>query len=308
MAARTEKKTSIVAPCAFAVAASAILTLSTLRNQQALTRQLSTFQGVDFTMKIPSVFGDVIGSDGISQVCSSNPFLSSLNESNPEIIVNRAEAWLEALDSHYNESSKAIYNNWNHARFFPFEPMAKCTNITCVGGTCGSDQSKQMCGIHQLSSLDSTLPQSRSDEPYCIVYSIGGNNRWDFELDILQRTPCEVHTLDCTGPRKRFIVPSNPRLHFHHVCLGAEPQEASPNCTHRKAMCGPVSTLEQIQEMLGHHETKIDLLKMDIEGSEWPMLEGWPTLSDADETDNRVALPMQILMEVSLDIRRSSFQ
>ena len=109
MAERPEKKRSIVAPCAFAIAASAILTLSTLRNQQALTRQLSTFQGVDFTMTIPSVFGDVGRSDGISQVCSSNPFLSSLNESNPEIIINRAEAWLEALDSHYNESSKAIY-------------------------------------------------------------------------------------------------------------------------------------------------------------------------------------------------------
>jgi hypothetical protein len=32
----------------------------------------------------------------------------------------------------------------------------------------------------------------------CDVFSIGGNNLWGFEVAIAKRTPCRIHTFDCT--------------------------------------------------------------------------------------------------------------
>ena len=52
-----------------------------------------------------------------------------------------------------------------------------------MGGECGADDSKMVCGLDLLKAP-------------CVVYSVGGNNMWSFELDILANTECEVHTLD----------------------------------------------------------------------------------------------------------------
>jgi len=38
---------------------------------------------------------------------------------------------------------------------------------------------------------------------------------------MLEKSNCEVHTFDCSGPVQRFVKPENDRLHFHHICLGA---------------------------------------------------------------------------------------
>jgi hypothetical protein len=57
---------------------------------------------------------------------------------------------------------------------------------------------------------------------------------------------------------------------------------------------GEILTLEEIQKRLNH--TRLDLLKMDIEGYEWPILQSWPELSS--EKASQVFLPMQVLVEV----------
>lgn len=36
------------------------------------------------------------------------------------------------------------------------------------------------------------------DHPDCVVFSLGSSGQFDFELDILQRTECDVYTFDCT--------------------------------------------------------------------------------------------------------------
>jgi len=146
------------------------------------------------------------------------------------------------------------------------------------------DEAKVVCGLDTL-------------KPGCIVYSIGGNNQWLFELDILDKTPCEVHTFDCTGDLSRFEVPSNQdRLHFHHVCLGAE-YEAGSLQINRKCVggnkCGETWTLSQMQQKLGH--SRIDLFKMDIEGFEWDLLDSWPELGQPEA--NQLLLPHQLLVE-----------
>jgi len=205
------------------------------------------------------------------------------------VIAQRADAWLSTLADQRWEAHKSVYGAINHARFFPFDDTMTVCARDCVGGACNSDESKIVCGLSELQK-----------EEHCIIYSIGGNNQWDFEIDLLQRTPCQVHTFDCTGPATRFRKPPHDRLHFHHVCLGIQHQDAPAQCTESEPKCGATWTLLEMQQQLGHD--RIDLLKMDIEGFEWPILRSWPLLSLDQDTSSRendvMILPMQVLIEI----------
>eukprot|EP00804_Cyclotella_cryptica_P003502 CCRYP_002142-RA/>CCRYP_002142-RA protein AED:0.14 eAED:0.14 QI:0/-1/0/1/-1/1/1/0/330 len=212
--------------------------------------------------------------------CTDNPYMQAMNETFDEL--NRAaDVWLENQDIYYQQATDAKYTSHDHQRFFPFDSMGTCTSLSCIGGHCSADASKIVCGMSHLSLLD-----------LCTVYSIGGNNHWEFELDILEKTRCNVHTFDCTGPRERFTKPANDRLHFHHICLGATKMSGSlatnKPCTKTGHLCGDTWTLDDMQSHLSHDQ--IDLLKIDIEGWEW-------SIFDRDSIQD-VNLPMQLLMEV----------
>ena len=222
-----------------------------------------------------------------SLLCNKNPYVFALKNSLSDIAL-LAEDWLANMDAHMLEAKKPEMLLHTHDRFFPFQPMSGCTQ-TCVGGPCGSDQSKIICGEEQLKKV-----RNRD----CVVYSIGGNNKWQFEIDILKNTPCEVHTFDCTGSITRFQKPDSDRVTFHHICLGTSFKPGPiKNCTTegRNSICGPIMTLGEIQSRLGHDQ--IDLLKFDIEGYEWPIFNSWPELSDVTSSAQFV-YPMQILVEI----------
>lgn len=158
--------------------------------------------------------------------------------------------------------------------------MGSCDEV-CIGGACRQDTLKTSCGVNE----------GEMKSP-CVVYSIGGNNQWEFELDVLTKTPCEVHTFDCTGPIERFKKPEHNRLHFHHVCLGQR-NKPGPEAETPKGS-GEFWTLEKMQTSLNH--SQIDLFKADIEGYEWGMFESWPTLTHTHASTT--VLPMQVLVEV----------
>jgi len=226
-----------------------------------------------------------------SSLCSRNPYITSLNTSLSSIAA-QAQNWLNNMDRHLLEANKPEMFYHTHDRFFPFQTMSSC-KLSCIGGACGKDQSKVMCGAEQLQG-----------SKRCVIYSIGGNNMWEFELDLLNRTTCEIHTFDCTGSKARFHKPENNRLTFHHICLGSVPQPAPQiDCTDKKrgTICGPIKTLKDIQSMLGH--TQIDLLKFDIEGYEWPIFESWPVISDGSSAS--FVYPMQILVEIHYETQFS---
>lgn len=225
-------------------------------------------------------------------VCTNNQYAAALDASLTDISL-RMDAWLSRLPEHRVLADTRDMNLHNHARFSFFSPMARCNERSCVGGSCGSDVSKIVCGLEQVAKQ-----QKRSDSE-CVIYSIGCNDWWEFELDVLDKTDCQIHTFDCTGDVSRFHVPKNKRLHFHHVCLGTHHEEAPPSCAELEK-CGETWTLEEIQSKLQHK--RIDLFKMDIEGFEWDLLESWPELDDQlhgqDYGDKKVVLPMQVLVEV----------
>ena len=243
---------------------------------------------------------DTVNDEGKSssnprRICQQNPLLDALNAT-PEAIADKMDAWLGGIgDAHAKAATDPSMQLHDHARFFPFDVMAPCNEKSCVGGACRRDTSKIVCGLEQLQQQASEKTGNSRNET-CVVYSIGGNNKWEFELDLLAKTPCEVHTFDCTGPLSRFQKPDDERIHFHHVCLGTQHEGILPEeeCKNENNKCGETWTLFEMQQRLEHN--RLDLLKIDIEGFEWPLFESWPEL--ADRASDEMILPMQILVEV----------
>jgi hypothetical protein len=229
-------------------------------------------------------------------LCYDNPYVGSLSSSLPEI-ASKAEEWLSHLEDHLVTAGKAEIQQHNHNRFFPFTPSSSCT-FSCIGGECSADESKIICGMEYLQHA----VKETEEHGNCIVYSLGGNNLWSFENDILSKTSCQVHTFDCTGPASRFQKPQDDRLTFHHLCLGAvsspAPTMAEEDCASTD-ICGPIMTLSEIQARLGHNQ--VDLLKMDIEGFEWPIFDSWPELTGVSTSD--FVYPMQITVEIHYQTR-----
>lgn len=251
--------------------------------------------GVDESSNKNSALRSASPSSADQTLCTRNPYAVALNEP-LEVSAQQAREWLANVNETYQkaDTDKSLLKH-THARFFPFEPMASCNATTCVGGRCRSDESKIVCGFEQLSSdtTTATTTTAAASNDKCVIYSIGGNNQWAFERDLLQRTKCDIHTFDCTGPLSRFQKPESDRLFFHHVCLGTEnapPDNLEEVVPGQKAIYkkhGATWTLAEMQKRLGH--SQIDLLKMDVEGYEWPFFYSW-SLQDS--------LPMQVLVEI----------
>ncbi|CAL8465623.1 g5159 [Coccomyxa elongata] len=127
-----------------------------------------------------------------------------------------------------------------------FYPKYNCPLLKERIGRLG-DGGKWVCGLR-------TLLQGRS----CLVYSIGSAGDTSFELEVINRTSCEVHTFDHTLEEKlRKQVAKVAGLTFHPVGIGDPDNGAG------------LQKLDQVMMDLGHEW--VDLLKIDIETSEWEL-------------------------------------
>ncbi|XP_005107106.2 methyltransferase-like protein 24 [Aplysia californica] len=116
------------------------------------------------------------------------------------------------------------------------------------------------------------------DEPYlvkkpCLVYSFGINFDFSFD-DAMGKIGCEVHSFDPsmnTSDHKR-----NDNVTFHNMGLGSSNSDAfNP----RRDMYVQdnqkwrMRTLKSVVQMLKHEQRVIDVLKIDVEGHEWAVME-----------------------------------
>jgi FkbM family methyltransferase len=115
--------------------------------------------------------------------------------------------------------------------------------------------------------------------PDCVVYSLGSNNDFAFEEDVLKRTECTVVTFDCTSAARTV----DRRHRFVKKCLGSTDRMAA----------NPAAwiTLEAAMASMGHD--KLALLKIDVEGAEYDVLSAW--------AQDAPGLPRQLAMEVHYD-------
>jgi FkbM family methyltransferase len=114
-----------------------------------------------------------------------------------------------------------------------------------------------------------------------LVYSLGLSENLSFDLGIIQQHAAEVHGFDPTIESRSFIAKSHLPAGFHYHCLAVAGHDGQLDLYQRmgkggrkkgacflKASCKKISTL--VQE-LGH--SRLDILKIDVEGSEYPILE-----------------------------------
>jgi len=125
-----------------------------------------------------------------------------------------------------------------------FEATAHCLEEDRLGKL--GDGGKFCCGLSRLKNLSN-----------CVVYSMGSRGEMSFENDIqaLDNGNCEIHTFD-TDPQFGSLWEG---LHLRKMYY--HPGFVTPTGPH---------SLRGIMKSLGHDH--IDILKMDIEGSEYGVL------------------------------------
>jgi hypothetical protein len=121
-------------------------------------------------------------------------------------------------------------------------------------GTLG-DGGKWVCGFDRVVK-----------QPECVVYSFGVERESSFEAEILTKSQsCKIYGYDYSvsewGPQLRYNPAFQNRISFNPYKLGGHDiPDSNP----------PMHTLEGLMKMNGH--TFIDILKIDIEGSEFDVL------------------------------------
>ena len=157
--------------------------------------------------------------------------------------------------------------------WYAIEPTWSCVNERRIG-THG-DGGKYICDIISL--------QSPEKEP-CIIYSFGSAGQDDFERALAEITDCQIHIFDPTPHIKQDMElrVQSYGAKFYSIGLGGSSHEINLKgeweAVHRDNL--KVMSLPELMDKLNH--TKIDILKVDIEGSEFDALD---TALDGCELD-----------------------
>jgi len=145
--------------------------------------------------------------------------------------------------------NRDFYTLWDF-----FTPAFNCPHETERVGILG-DGGKWVCGLSKI-----------SPKKDCVIYSFGINDESSFEAALLEKTQhCQVWGYDFSvvdfGPEVRNIPYLKQRSHFQQWGLaGEDGPDNNP----------PMYTLQTLMKMNGHKF--IDLLKIDVEGYEFPAL------------------------------------
>jgi hypothetical protein len=166
----------------------------------------------------------------------------------------------------------AAKNVWDY-----FEPVADCPVRERVGGF--SDGAKWVCKNHNMEG--------------CRVYSFGSAGQIGFELEMIEQHGCETFTFD-PNPK------SNPTIQkgmcYFAVGMGPTPSGWDVVIDGVKY---PTLSLVEIAKTLNH--STIDILKIDIEGSEWASVPHF--LKEEGFVDLRVS---QIMIELHYAVNQLS--
>ncbi|OWF46623.1 uncharacterized protein LOC110455479 [Mizuhopecten yessoensis] len=93
----------------------------------------------------------------------------------------------------------------------------------------------------------------------CLVYSFGVAGDWTFDDEVSRIYGCEVHSFDPSIGKKDHK--RSDKITFHNIGLWGKPKG--------KQGTWNMMNLKEIIEMLEHTGKIIDIMKMDIESSEW---------------------------------------
>lgn len=122
----------------------------------------------------------------------------------------------------------------------------------------------------------------------CWVVSLGFNGDWGFERDVVRNTACNLHIFSCVGA---WRVPNDlkERVKIHKKCIGTRDN------VHKDSI-----SWERILETGGGSLPA--LLKMDIEGHEFPVLK--EMITDDKFLPDQIVADMHLNKAIAVDIER----
>lgn len=210
-------------------------------------------------------------------------------------ILNEIYAWKLILEQecfgstvasgHKSSCFARTWERWRHvltendAKKLNIEKTAECKRIIRLGHWINKDGGWDICadnfppGRSRKKKTSDVLMSSSDDDPSsatpCIVYSFGINDDASFDEDLVKRWPeCQIYAFDPSIGRETGDNFLGPNIHFYNIGLGGR------NVTKEDDRRGwQMMTLESIMAMLDHGH--VNLLKMDIEVSEWETWMSW---------------------------------
>lgn len=181
-----------------------------------------------------------------------------------ECIESSKEKWITCLSSTLERWAHALSNK-DAIRLY-LDINSRCPKIRRVGHW--QDGGWDVCV--------SDLPEDTS----CIVYSFGINDDPSFDQNLVTRWPhCTVYAFDPSIGRKTGDTFLGNGIHFYNIGLGGHNYVSDRGWD--------MLELQSIMEMLGHEH--IDLLKMDIEYSEWAVFRNLKEGKVLDHIDQMLA-------------------
>ena len=176
------------------------------------------------------------------------------------------------------DKGKEMEYPYGHSRFNIFGPIGPACR-TAIESYGHGDDEKRACGLQQLQYLN--VANTSDGKHDCVIYSVGSNNQWGFEISVVANTKCRVETFDCTV-NADVRPPSNiaNRVRLHRVCISDSDYVRDGR---------QYLTWKSVNKLTGIQNSPT-FLKMDIEGYEFPVLR---SIIDAGEY-----LPLQIAVEV----------
>lgn len=175
-------------------------------------------------------------------------------------------------DEDWNRRKELFYLQHNRNRFLNsewmffqdnYEPTFSCRFEQRLG--INGDGGKWICDPYQL----------QNSKP-CLIYSLGSNGEFSFENETKRYLPnCEIHTFDMK------VFNCTEMCTFHQVRIGNGSAETK--------------TLRMIMSELNHINRPIDILKVDVEGSEYEFFDDLFNTNDYLTQHIR-----QILVEIHL--------
>ena len=101
------------------------------------------------------------------------------------------------------------------------------------------------------------------------VYSVGIADNWQFD-EAMGRLGCEVHSFDPTVDLPSELAQ---RVTFHKMGFAYAGIGETKLADAYNAVDGPLLSLEQVADRLGHRGRRLDVLKIDCEGCEWGIIQ-----------------------------------